>query len=193
MASVVFAGAASYAPFAHAVSYTTSGFSLSGLGDTIGSSYDQLSGTSIAGNFSDGQTINLNQLSFTAGVNATVPYNYTNGYFSISETMTIGGGAQTPISIPFNLNISYSDTLTIIDGTTFSLTDAGGTLWQVAVNGLTLGPNSGGSIGGWLTATVTDPPVSQAPLPAALPLFASGLGGMGFVAFWRKRRVKAAA
>lgn len=193
MASVVFAGVASYAPAANAVSYSTSGFSLSGLGDTIGSSYDQLTGTSISGNFADGDTIQLNKLSFTAGINATVPYDYTNGYFSISETMTIGGGAQTPISVPFNLNISYSDTLTIVNGTSFSLTDAGGALWQVVVNGLTIGPNSGGSMGGWLTATVTDPPLSQAPLPAALPLFASGLGGMGLVALWRKRKAKAAA
>jgi hypothetical protein len=178
-------------PSANAVSYSTSGFSLSKLGDTIGSTFDQLTGTAISDNFVDGQTINLNQLTFTAGVNAIVPQEYTNGYFSISETMSIGGSSLTPISIPFNLSISYSDTLTIINGTTFSLTDANGTLWQVVVNGLTLGPNSGGSMGGWLTAQVTDPPsgsLSQAPLPAALPLFASGLGGMGLMCWWRKRR-----
>jgi len=35
--------------------------------------------------------------------------------------------------------------------------------------------------------------VSQAPLPAALPLFASGLGGMGLFAWWRKRKAKAIA
>ena len=32
--------------------------------------------------------------------------------------------------------------------------------------------------------------VSSAPLPAALPLFASGLGGMGLFGWWRKRKDK---
>jgi hypothetical protein len=32
--------------------------------------------------------------------------------------------------------------------------------------------------------------VSQAPLPAALPLFATGLGGIGLFAWWRKRRAR---
>ena len=30
--------------------------------------------------------------------------------------------------------------------------------------------------------------VSTAPVPAALPLFASGLGGMGLMGWWRRRR-----
>jgi hypothetical protein len=32
--------------------------------------------------------------------------------------------------------------------------------------------------------------VSQAPLPAALPLFATGLGGIGLLAWWRQRRAR---
>ena len=35
--------------------------------------------------------------------------------------------------------------------------------------------------------------VSQAPLPAALPLFATGLGGIGLIAWWRNRRSRAVA
>jgi len=35
--------------------------------------------------------------------------------------------------------------------------------------------------------------VAAAPLPAALPLFAGGLGGMGLFAWWRKRKVKSVA
>lgn len=186
VASCVLATAAlvSFAPAANAVNYTTSGFTLTGLGDKIGSGYDWLSGTSVTGTLSDPSTILLNSLSFTAGVNAIVPQNYNNVY-SIAETMTIGSGASQ-ITIPFNLSINYSDTLTIVGGTTFSILD-GNSLWQVAVLGMTLGPNSGGTMTGSLMAQVTDP-VSQAPLPAALPLFASGLGGMGLFSWWRKRK-----
>ena len=177
-----------FAPDAKAVTYTTSGLAepLRGLGDTMGTQYDVLAVDGYSGVLNEG-TIRLNWLSFTAGINAYVPQDYNNVY-SIKETMSIGGGQSQQINIPFNLSISYSDTLTVIGGTTFSFTDAG-TLWQVVVNGLTLGPNSGGTMGAWLTAQVTDPPgVSQTPLPAALPLFASGLGGIGLFSWWRKRK-----
>ena len=190
--SYVLAGAAlvSFASAANAVSYQTSGFSLSNLGDTLGTGYDYLTGTSVTGTLSDPSTITLNELTFTAGINATTPQFYSNKY-SIAETINIDGGAQQPISIPFNLDISYSDTLTILP-TTFSFTDAAGTLWQFAVSGMTLGPNSGGLPStGSLIARVTDP-VALAPLPAALPLFASGLGAMGLFSWWRKRKGAAA-
>jgi hypothetical protein len=192
VASFVMAAAAtvSFAPAANAVSYSTSGFSLTGLGDTIGSGYDILTGTSVTGALTDPSTIILNSIAFTAGINATVPQYYQNKY-SIAETMTIGSGTPQQISIPFNLNISYSDTLTIVGGATFSFLDAG-TLWQVVVNGLTLGPNPGGTMTGLLTAQVTDPP-GAVPLPAALPLFASGLGGIGLLGWWRKRKGRAIA
>ena len=35
--------------------------------------------------------------------------------------------------------------------------------------------------------------VSEAPLPAALPLFATGLGAMGLFGWWRKRKAQAVA
>ena len=105
--------------------------------------------------------------------------------------MTIGSGASQ-ITIPFNLNISYSDTLTIVGGTTFSILD-GSTLWQVVVNGLTLGPNPGGTHDRFVNCTGDRSPGQQAPLPAAFPLFASGLGGMGLFAWWRKRKSGAAS
>ena len=41
---------------------------------------------------------------------------------------------------------------------------------------------------GLLMATGDRSPRQQAPLPAAFPLFASGLGGMGLFAWWRKRK-----
>ena len=133
VASCVLAAAAlvSFAPAANAVNYTTSGFTLGNLGDTLGTGYDYLTGTGVTGTLSDPSTILLNSLSFTAGVNATVPQYYPSTY-SIAETMTIGAGTSQ-ITIPFSLNISYQDTM-IIAATTFSILD-GSTLWQVAVNG----------------------------------------------------------
>jgi len=179
----------SFAAPARAVTYSTSGAPEQvSLGDTIGSQYDQLIINPYVGNLTTG-TIILNPLVFIAGVNATVPQFYNN-LSSISETITVGTSTQS-LTIPFNLNISYSDTLTVIGGATLTFLDAG-TLWQIVVNGLTIGPNSGGPMYANLTAQVTDPPVSQTPLPAALPLFASGLGAMGLFGWWRKRK-KAAA
>ena len=192
--SFVLAGAAlvSFAPTANATSYQTSGFSIGGLGDTLLTGYDYLSGTGATGTLIDSSQITLDQLTFTAGVNATVPYTYTNKY-SVPEKITIDNSGYLPMTIPFILDINFSDTLTILP-TTFSFTDAAGTLWQIAVNGLQLGPNNGSAPStGTLTAWVTDPPpVSPAPLPAALPLFASGLGAMGLFSWWRKRKGAAA-
>jgi hypothetical protein len=179
----------SFAPAANAITYTTSGapeqFS---LGNTLGlaSDYDRLKINGSSGQFIDGQSIVLNSLEFVAGVNAIVPQVYNN-VFSFTESVKLSDGVGTTFTVPFNLSINYSDTLTII-GTTFSFVD-GGSLWQVAVNGLTLGPNPGGSMFANLTAQVTDPPgVSQVPLPAALPLFVSGLGALGLLGRWRKRK-----
>jgi hypothetical protein len=66
----------------------------------------------------------------------------------------------------------------------------GANLWNIVVNGLTIGPNFGASQTGYLTAQVSDPPAAT-PLPAALVLFGSGLGAMGL--FARRRKLSASA
>lgn len=173
------------APAASAATYATSGSDTQySLGDTINSQYDILTVAGASGTLVDGGSIILNQLSFTAGVNATSPH-VTSG--SISETMTVDAGTAQQLTIPFNLSINFTDTLTIAGGTTLSFLDSTGTLWQVVVNGLTIGPNPGGTMYAALTANVTDPP-SQAPLPGAFPLFASGLSVMGMFSVWRRRK-----
>jgi hypothetical protein len=184
-AAVVVAGSAFLfsVPAAKAVTYSTSGAPTQmSLGDTIGSAYDQLSINGAGGTLTDGGTIILNSLVFTAGINATVPQ-YYNSISSISETLTVDSSTQ-PLVIPFNLNISYSDTLTIIGGTTLSFLD-NGSIWNIVVNGLTIGPNPGGSMTANLTAQVSDP--AATPLPPALLLFATGLGAMGFFG-WRSKQ-----
>ena len=170
---------------ANAIPYSTSGTSLVSLGDTLHSQYDQLQVVGRSGQFTDGGSITLNKLNFIAGPNALVPANYN---YSFSESMTINGSTATVV-VPFTLKIDTSDTLTVA-ATTISVL-IGGNLWNLAVNALTLGPNPGGPAEtGYLTARITDPPAAT-PLPAALVLFGSGLGAMGF--FGRRRKLKASA
>jgi hypothetical protein len=177
----------SFGPAANALTYSTSGAAgqLS-LGDTLGTGFDKLDIAGASGLIGPG-TITLNTLTFTAGVNATEPANYNN-MFSFAENVTIGSGSGT-LTVPFNLSINYSDTLTIIGGAKLSIL-VGAELWSLVVNGLTLGPNSGGPETGLLTAQVSESP-APTPLPAALVLFGSGLGAMGL--FGRRRKLRASA
>jgi hypothetical protein len=173
---------------AGALTYSTSGSATQiKLGDTIGSNYDQLQVLGAAGTIGPSTTsILLNTLIFTAGVNAIVPAVY-NGAYSFNETVTIGTGSGNLV-VPFNLSINYSDTLTIVGGTTLSIL-VGTNVWNLVVNGLTIGPNSGGPETGYLTAQVSDPPAAT-PLPGAIVLFGSGLGGIALL--YRRRRTREA-
>jgi hypothetical protein len=45
--------------------------------------------------------------------------------------------------------------------------------------------------GGFASSRVSDA-IGPAPLPAALPLFASGVGGLSFLGWWRKRKARPA-
>jgi hypothetical protein len=192
VATVIVAGLilASSGPVANALTYTTSGaLTQYALGDKIGSGFDQLQIQGATGPIDSNTTsIVLNTLKFTAGVNATVPATYNNMAFS--ETVTINTGSGGPsgagkLTIPFNLVISYADTLTIVGGTKLSIS-VGASIWNIVVNSLTIGPNGGGSITESLTAQISDPVAT--PLPAALVLFGSGLGAMELLRRRRKSR-----
>jgi hypothetical protein len=171
-ASAILAGWAlvSIATPAGASTYSTSGGSASAIGDTIGSTFDQLILTADSGAIALGQIV-LNPVTFIAGPNT---FNAEVATGSITETLTVDGVTK-------NLIISYSNSISDADTITLS----GGTLdflgLTVTVLPLVLGPNPGGSMFGDLDAQVT-------PIPAALPLFAAGLGIIGFVANRRKRK-----
>jgi hypothetical protein len=198
LATAVVAGVilATSAQVASALTYTTTPSTqiLTSLGDTIGSGYDQLQIQGATGTLSANTDIVLNTLTFTAGVNATVPATY-KGVYSFSDLVTINSGPGGPsgsqtLIVPFNLTISYSDTLTVLGGSSVSV-QVGSSIWNIAVNQLVMGPNPGISITESLMAHVTDPPANT-PLPAAFLLFGSGLGAMEFVRRRRCQRKKAA-
>ena len=188
---VAVATSVSFAPDAHAITYSTSGTSeLFSLGDQMGTSsdYDQLAVIGVSNATLTTGTITLNTLDFTAGVNAYVPATYT---YSFSETMTVNGsGGPQNLTVPFNISINTADTVSILGGNSLVFA-VGNSDWDVTVNALTIGPNPGGTMVANLTATVVDPPVVT-PLPGTLVLFVSGFGIIGLIG-WRKKRSHASA
>ena len=48
-------------------------------------------------------------------------------------------------------------------------------------------------VGSWFIDDVSLTQVPSVPIPAALPLFATGLGALGLLGWWRKRKAQAAA
>jgi hypothetical protein len=190
VAAAIVAGAmvVSFGSAANALNYSTTGSATQiSLGDTLGTGFDMLDILGAGGPITSGSPITLNTLRFTAGVNATEPAVY-NGVYSFTETVTIGSNSGI-LTVPFNLSINYSDTLTVVGGAQLSIL-VGANLWNLVVNGLTIGPNSGGSQIGYLTAQVSSSPAAT-PLPAALVLFGSGLGAIGL--FGRRRKSKTSA
>jgi hypothetical protein len=89
-------------------------------------------------------------------------------------------------SVTFNngqlQSIGYAGTL---DTWSFSLVT--GLLNYIYVDLVDPAHSTFGNITAQLEATSQ---VSNAPLPAALPLFASGLGGIGMFGWWRRRKAK---
>lgn len=185
--AVTFAASLFFQQAASALTYSTSGAPTQyALGNQLGplSNFDWLQIDPYSGTIDSSTTsIVLNKLTFTAGYNALLPA-VSNGSFT--ETITIGGTSGSLV-VPFTISINYSDMLTIIGGQKLSL-QVGASIWNLVVNGLTIGPNFGGSQTSFLTAQLSDPVAT--PLPAAVLLFGSGLGGMALL---RLRRKKVAA
>jgi len=110
-----------------------------GLGDTLNTQFDVLQVDAGAGSLVANTTVQFNQLTFTAGINALVP---AVNHYTFSESVTVAGAGSQTLQVPFDLSIDYSDTLTILGGQTLSFL-VGANLWTLLVNGLTLGPNPG--------------------------------------------------
>ena len=107
---------------------------------------------------------------------------------SIAFTTTAGGIG--PLAVPtFSGNQTFSF-LGILLGPAEGLI----TRVRIVTGTTALGPNESASV----DLVVMDDflyaePQSTVPLPAALPLFATGLGALGLIGWWRKRKAQAAA
>jgi len=161
---------------------------LTGLGDTIGSNFDQVNVHAFGPTpfnipFNTPTTIALSNFDFVVGINATVAqagYNYT-----LTVPFTIDGVSGT-LSQPFTLDINTSDTLTFLTGTPTTFNLPGGGTATVTLLGQNFGTHGTGTHPGTLQASVV-----VTPEPATLAVF-GGIAMVGAVGY-RRRKAHATA
>jgi hypothetical protein len=103
------------------------------------------------------------------------------------------GGAGTTDPLPFfNVSIDNSPVLSLNNTAPGSYTEYTFSFTGTGSDTLSFGGNT--TPDEWFVddISVTAAPVAPTPLPAALPLFAAGLGGLGLLG-WRRKRKNAAA
>jgi len=132
----------------------------------------------------------------------TVQTGGTNYSFPLWETLVSDNGIHLMIQFEGTVFDPASDTNFYADLIIGGIS-AQNALLLPSANILTEGNDIGGSLHIWLSdasqgrglaaLAVSDASVSHAPLRAALPLFATGLGAMGLFGWWRKRKAAAAA
>jgi len=175
----------------YAATYSTSTapggvLTLSAIGDEIGSPYDQVILSDFSSTLTTTGDYKINTLQFVVGPNCYSCNLTPNG--TISEQLTIDGVTQT-LLVPWSW-ASTGPTDTLYIGAGPSLTFAG---WTVSLLGNFALSSGGGPVTVDLMAQFVDPPTRATPLPAALPLFASGLGALGLLGWRRKRKAAALA
>ena len=170
LAACALALAVSGASAAQAVSYTTDTASYTGLGDSIGSPFDQVTFNSVTGSAFGSGTFLVNTVDFTVGINANSGGNFTG---SFTNTAIVGGISMSYV-VPYALTIGSSDSITI-GGNDIFVNGA-----HVHFNALTFSNNGGGTVSGDLTATVSVPEA------ASWAMMVAGFGLVG--ATMRSRR-----
>jgi hypothetical protein len=132
---------------------------------------------SLPKNQGDGTIKNFVNAAFNTSFDANVGKLDSLNGFSVNWT----GPSANTFAIHFGGQDGGNELLLALSGDTsiFSFTMTGTQHALSSIQGFGEGNGSGS--------------VSQAPLPAALPLFATGLGGIGLLAWWPKRRARAVA
>ena len=158
---------------ATAATYVTDTATFTGLGDTIGSPFDEITLNSVTGTATTPGTYLVNTVDFTVGLNSNDSHISTGTF---TNTATIDG---SPVSytVPYTISISSADTITI-GGNTVTIDG-----FRVFFNPLTLASDGTFVASGDLTATVSVPE----PTTWAMMVAGFGLVGLGV----RRRRVDA--
>ena len=149
---------------AAAVNYVTGTSTFTGLGDTIGSPYDQITLNGVSGSATGPGTYLVNTVDFTVGLNSNDSHTNTG---SFTNTATVDGSPFS-YTVPYTIAISSADTITI-GGNTVHIDGV-----KVTFNPLVLN-SGGGTVSGDLTASVSVPE----PATWAMMLAGFGLVGLG--------------
>jgi hypothetical protein len=160
--------------------------------------------TSVSGTVAVAGEVDVSVSGSTATFMVSLPTGYTFTQLAFDLTGgTVGAGAYTidpnananynkgklwPNFGPFNTTLSgsFSNTLT------FTVSDFAG-LFNVTVSGAPIWFVAAGVTNGGTSGIIAADSVATTPLPAALPLFASGLGTLGVLGWRRKKKAQRAA
>jgi hypothetical protein len=100
---------------------------------------------------------------------------------------TLEESSPTPTIFAFNLGVNGMDSAQSLS----AIFSKGAGIYSMLIGNGTFATNNSGPVAYSMSFTVTST-IAATPIPAALPLFASALGGLGFVG-WRRKKAAAAA
>jgi len=134
-------------------------------------------------NITESATIDLTGAPTVQVSNGNVAFDFVPGGFTASFTGTgTASGPSATVAITFSiLSGLLSGETGTLNGTGIFNSDT--RVLDVTYNGTITGP---GPLLGFIDGPTVD--VSATPLPATLPLFVSGLGGLGLLGWRRKRK-----
>jgi hypothetical protein len=169
---------------------TSTAFNLGALTAVVGT----VAGSDTTGAVS-GETVTFSTAAFTygSGTGVTSPISLTKTFAGTGGTYTetLSLVEVTSRATANQINLELFGVLNGPAGSGFVNTPAGLLLSATQAGGTT-GCNGGPCAVSWSGTELSNPPGNPTPLPAALPLFASGLGALGLLG-WRKKRKNAAA
>jgi len=187
-AGLVFGSAVS-ASASPLVSFSVTGQTKTGIGDTLGTQFDTLTTSANINNFNGNGVIEFQPFKFIVGVNASVPQTGNAG--SLLESISFDGGPAINFNLGYVVDISTSDTLhlsIVPDGVNETFHFAG---YTIQINDQTFAPQGVGTLNDFVTATITggdSANTAAVPEASTWAMMVLGFAGVGFMAYRRKSR-----